>query len=235
MHASSPPALLVPGTLCDDRLFAPMLAHLDLDATIAPPIAHATVGEAGEAVLALAPPRFIAIGFSLGGFVCLDLLCRAPERITALVLISGNAQAIQPETAAARRDEVEFARDVGWAALIGQLWPRYVGQAFRAKTALEAKLVAMAEAVGLERFAMQAELAISRPDRSAALRTSTVPYLVVSGFEDAMTPRERYRATANVPRGHWTELEGVGHFAPLEAPAACASAITNWLGVASCY
>lgn len=222
-------ALLIPGTLCDHRLFAPMLAALDLDARVAPPIDHGSIDEAANAVMPLLDEEAIVIGFSLGGFVALELLRRAPERIAGLVLIASNAQPLQPDNAESRRADVELARAQGMAALIDQLWPHYVGAARREDRGLRALLIDMALTVGVERFARQTELAISRPDSSETLAAADAPILVLSGDEDGMTSRERYRRTASGPMTQWIELAEVGHFAPLEAPEACAAAITTWL------
>ena len=64
-------AVLIPGTLCDERVFAPMAEQLTISPWFAPPIAHADVVDEARAVLAAAPRRFVAIGYSLGGFVVL--------------------------------------------------------------------------------------------------------------------------------------------------------------------
>lgn len=225
-------ALLIPGTLCDHRLFAPMLNALDLDATVAPPIDHASVEEAAEAVLPLLGDETVVIGFSLGGFVALELLRRAPERIAGLVLIASNAQALQQGNAESRRADLNFAREMGLAALIERLWPLYVPGIARENGQLRRLIIDMAETTGIDRFAQQTELAINRPDSQATLRATSMPVLLISGTEDEMTSAERYRLTAKARGTGWVELIGVGHFAPLEAPEACAAAITTWLSEA---
>src|SRR5581483_10117513 len=62
-----------------------------------------------------------------------------------------------------------------------------------------------------------------RPDRTGDLGEIGVPALVVAGAEDAAVPLEASRALADgLPRGRLAVLEGAGHLALLEQPAALA-------------
>lgn len=228
------PLVLVPGTLCDERVFAAMTAELDRETICAPSIAEADVASAAAALLAVAPPQFIVAGFSLGGFVVLELLRQASDRVAGAVLIASHALPLGGGQAEARRREVAVARDRGMAAVIDALWPRYVAARNRDDKALRREIVAMAESVGPDLFARQTELAITRPDSRDAVRDTAVPLLVLCGEEDGMCPPERCGAAAG---GSATlrMLPEVGHFIPLEAPSLAARAIAEWAGeVAPC-
>lgn len=72
---SGRPALVaVPGLVCDAEVFAPQADALAGDVGVVVPV----LGEAGsieamaDAVLAVAPPVFALLGFSLGGYVALE-------------------------------------------------------------------------------------------------------------------------------------------------------------------
>lgn len=223
------PAVLIPGTLCDGRVFAPILARLDLQAMEIEPISHDNVVDAATHVLATAPQRFVALGFSLGGFVVLELLRQAPDRIVGAALIASNAHPLQPDGAESRRAEVARARAAGMAALIETSWPAYVAVDRLEDATLKQVVVAMAEDVGLERFAAQAELAIGRPDSRATVAQTAIPLLALYGDQDAMSSPERCGVFANAPRARVVELPGVGHFLPLEAPDPAALALTEWM------
>ena len=222
------PVLLVPGTLCDERLWEPVIGRLGPHARALPPIAHATVGEAARAILSDAPERFVAAGFSLGSFVVLELLRCAPDRLAGAVLIAGNAGVLAAGQEDARRAEVALARAEGPAAVIAPLWPRYVAPARVGDAALRQRVFAMAEAVGADRFAAQAAIAITRPDGHATLRSTTVPVLNICGEEDAVCPPDRCVAMAG-PAVTLHRLPGVGHFIPLEAPDVMADLLQAWL------
>ena len=96
---SPEPVVFLPGLLCDQSLWrrqidaladccAPFVADLTLDDSIA---AMAT------RTLAAAPPSFSLVALSMGGYVALEIMRRAPERVRRLALIDTSARADTPE------------------------------------------------------------------------------------------------------------------------------------------
>jgi pimeloyl-ACP methyl ester carboxylesterase len=64
---STVPVLFLPGTLCDARVFAAISGALSAERTLHADLTQDTsVQDAAERLLATAPDRFIAVGFSLG-------------------------------------------------------------------------------------------------------------------------------------------------------------------------
>ena len=202
-----------------------MLARLGLNAATVP-LTDNSVGEAAAAVLAAAPARFVAVGFSLGGFVVLEVLRRAPERLHGAVLIASHAEPDTPAAAAERARQARLFEVAGSAALIADLWPRYVAP--RASDGVRATVDAMAADFSLADYAAQSAIAASRPDGRADGPTR-VPLLVVGGAADALCPPARGRATAARLGGNFVEIPDAGHFVPLEAPDALAAAVGDWL------
>lgn len=222
-------AVFVPGTLCDEAVFGPMLQHLAVEPIHARPIDRPNVEQAAADVLALAPGRFIAVGFSLGGFVVLELLRRAPERLTGAVLIASNPFPLKEGSEAGRRADVRLARQGGLGAVIDRFWPSYVAARHGERQDIERTVRDMAERVGVDRFEAQNELAISRPDSRATVRDTQVPLLVLCGEEDRSGPPGGCEALAGSPSARLVTLPDVGHFVPLEAPDAAAAAMSEWL------
>lgn len=222
-------AVLVPGTLCDARVFAQLTVLLDLDCSFAELGEASRFEESVDALLEAAPARFVGIGFSLGGFVILETLRRAPERLIGVVLLAGNAHPDAAGNAAIRRADVAAARRMGMSAFVADRFPGDVGARAGANRALRALLTDMAETIGHDGHARHAELNIARPDLRAVARASHVPLLVVAGDEDRLCACERYQEAAAGERGRLVLLPGVGHFVPIEAPETAARAINNWL------
>ena len=77
------PAVMIPGTLCDARVFGALAAAVDLDSVLADPLIDATAADAARRILRDAPPSFVAHWVSLGGFVALEMLRLAPGRLGA--------------------------------------------------------------------------------------------------------------------------------------------------------
>src|SRR5262245_30933036 len=49
-----------------------------------------------ERILAAAPPRFALAGHSMGGRVALEVMARAPQRVTRLALLDTGYEALAP-------------------------------------------------------------------------------------------------------------------------------------------
>jgi pimeloyl-ACP methyl ester carboxylesterase len=223
------PIVAIPGTLCDHRLFQPLEMALGRTFHCVETHHASSIADAAANALREAPDRFVALGFSLGGWVALDLLRLAPERVVAVILLSGNALPDDPANHAGRRAAVEAARRGGMKAFILDNLPRWVGDGALDSADTSAALITMAEHVGHDGHQRQAEMNITRPNLLAVADHSSVPILLLAGADDRLCPSERYARTGVSPRVQLVTLPGVGHYLPLEAPAAVAAAVEAFL------
>lgn len=231
--ASDQPLLLLPGTLCDARVWEATLLHLGVRAACPTLSGAATTRGMAEKLLREAPERFALAGFSLGGIVALEMAAQAPGRVSRLALIASTARPDPPENAFARRQAVERFAAEGARATVSQLfWQTYVAPGRRADAALFELIVDMAEALGPAVFREQTSMAIHRADSRPRLPALTVPTLIVGGMEDVLCPPDRSaEIAAAMPGARCTLLPGVGHFVPLEAPEVLAAALAAWLAL----
>ena len=215
------PLVLLPGTLCDERLFAPLLDRLAArDATVLP-IPGGDPETVARQLLDRAPARFALLGFSLGGLVALEMALLAPERVLGLAMIDSNARA---------RAAGAPAHPGPPAAAIDAIWPRAVGRERHSDDDLRALLEAMANATGPDVHAAQERLACARTDKRDRLPALTMPALVLAGSQDALCPPPLQQELADgLPDAILTLIDGVGHFAPLEAPEQVAEHVATWL------
>jgi len=59
-----------------------------------------------------------------------------------------------------------------------------------------------------------------RPDRTSLLDTITVPTVVVTGEEDALTPPEEgHEMATHIAGAEFKVVPGAGHLTPMERPA----------------
>ena len=229
---AAPAVILLPGTLCDDRAMAPLIARLaGRDIRIVLSAGAQTAAAVAARFLAEAPAQFVLIGFSLGGMVALEIAAQAPSRVLGLVLIGSNARPDKPGAAEARRAQVAEARARGVSAmLLDTFWPRYVGAASRADAALQRVILAMAEAQGVDVFAQQVEMVISRADSRPLLPTLNMPLLVLAGSEDALCPPMlQEEMVAAAPDAKLAIIPNAGHFVLLEAPGHTTQIVLAWL------
>lgn len=228
--------LFIPGTLCDARVFGPLLDQLEgtlsgtvrvadgLDDDDLPALARRLTEGLG--------PRLRIVGFSLGCQVAFEIMRRVPARCSSVVLISTNARADLPALASDRRAMVErFERDGAAGLIDGDLWSRYVAEPDRPDHPARDPVHAMARDTPVEHFRAQTELAIHRPDSRASLAQFDGPILVINGADDRLTPVEMgAEIVAAARQGSQTIIARAGHFVLMEKPEAVGTSILDWMG-----
>jgi len=188
-----------------------------------------------EDVLALAHhlglQRFVLGGFSMGGYVALEVARRAPQRLRGLVLVDTRTGADDEAARRGRKDTAAMVRREGMRALADAMLPKLL-----AKRHLEQHpdLVAAVRAMILENPVDGAVAALSgmavRRDQADTLKAYGGPVLVLVGKEDTITPVEEAESmVATAERAGLEVIEGAAHLVPLERAPECAAAVAQWL------
>lgn len=233
------PRLLLPGTLCDARVFAPMHAGwsaLDGRAWQAPGGEMAdlhTLGPDPRAwcaqLLERLPVRFDAVGFSLGGVLALMLLDMAPERVRRLVLVSCNSM---PGTASHQQrvqEQQQVWRELGPRVLAERML-RQAAAPQRLDSDLLACVQDMAQATPDASFQAQGQLNATRPDGLPALARWAGPLMLLNGADDPWCGADKQaRIRAARLDASWHEIPGAGHYLPLECPVEVARLTHHFL------
>lgn len=228
------PLLLLPGLLCDGRLWRDQAAGL---ADIAEPrIADLTRDDSVAAMaaraLAAAPPRFALAALSMGGYVAFEILRQAPQRVSQLALLATSARADPPKRAAVRRASLALAASGRFAGVTRKLLPQLV-HARHVDDAVGQEVMAMAERVGRDAFLRQQQAILDRPDSSALLPTLHLPTLVGVGDDDRMTaPEESQYIQSQIAGAQLHVFRDCGHLPPLEQPAETTAVLRAWLSSA---
>lgn len=227
-----PHLLLLPGLLCDARLWQYQAAALAASA-------HVSVADLGDedsiaamasAVLAEAPAdEFALAGCSLGGYVALEILRQAPQRVLALALLDTSARPDTDENSEARLQSIRLAT-VDFPAVIEGLLPKLLHPAHLDDPSLLEVIRAMANSQGAQVCIDQQRAMIGRVDSRPDLYRIACPTLVLCGSDDAITPPEVHREMADAIAGaQLTIIENCGHLSPLEQPDAVSKELEHWL------
>lgn len=217
----------LPGLLCTADVWAPVTRHIATPATTPELPALDGIDRMAAHILADLPDRFVLVGFSMGGYVALEILRAAPERVAGLVLTSTTAAADTDQQTAGRQIAVDQARSAGMPRFAKGLARYLLGPAASEDPAMIAQIVAMAEQVGLDTFALHQTATAARRDNSELLARITCPAAVVAGAADRVIASDKARATAEqIPGARLEIAPDAGHMLPLEAPAILADAIS---------
>lgn len=225
------PLVMIPGMMCDARLFAPQMGVLGRRAVIHAPCTEAdTVEELAALVLATAPPRFALLGLSMGGIVAMEILRQALERVERLALLDTNPLAETPEVAARRVPQMSKAMNGQLASVMrDEMKPNYLADS-PGKAAILNLCMDMALTLGPEVFVRQSNALASRPDQRTTLAAFKGPALVLMGAEDRLCPRERHELMHRLmPQSKLVIVTAAGHLPTLEQPDQTNQAILDWL------
>lgn len=225
------PLVLIPGLMCDARLWGDLPAALHPRAVIhALPVGADTMAALAQEVLRVAPPRFALAGLSMGGIVAMEILAQAPDRVDRLALLDTNPLAEAPEIQNKRGPQIARALQGDLAQVIRtEMKPYYLANG-PDQTAILDLCLDMALTLGPAVFARQSLALRNRADRQGALAAFSGPALVLMGAQDQLCPRTRHDLMHDLmPQSRLVVIDGAGHLPPLERPIETTAALRRWL------
>jgi pimeloyl-ACP methyl ester carboxylesterase len=230
--AQNLPILLVPGLNCSPRLYAPQMPALWQfgPVTVAAHTRDETMAAIAARILADAPPRFALAGLSMGGYIALEIMRQAADRVERLALLDTGARADTPEATAKRLTNIALAESGRFAEVPEAQWPMVVPPARRADAALKRDYIAMCHDVGPEAFVRQQKAIITRVDSRPLLATIRCPTLVLVGAQDELTPPFlAEEMAAGISGARLVKVPDCGHLSTMEQPEAVTLELVAWL------
>lgn len=225
--------LLIPGMFNTPAIWDPVRAELERLAgapavRVADVLTQDSIGAMADdawscvADLPADQPLTVA-GFSMGGYVALELMARHPDRVQALGMVDSAAGVETPESLVVREKTIgalerNFARTVE-GIITFSLHPDHAGD-----SALVDGMRTMMHAVGAEAAIRQTRALMQRRDHRGWLAQWRRPALVLCGRADKVTPPAASEELMRLlPHARQCWIESAGHQTPLEAPATVAA------------
>ncbi len=222
--------VLLPGTLCDARVFGPQIEVLadDIAIVVGDVARDVTIEAMARRVLASAPDRFDLAGLSLGGIVALEVIRQAPHRVTRLALLDTNHRRPTSEQIEQWGRFDGMTRCGAFDGIPQLLLPRLTIRP--EDDATRTLIVDMARSVGSEGFLLQNAALPLRPDAASVLGQIQVPTLVLCGAADEVCPVAVHEEmAAAIPDAELVVVPAAGHLATLDNPDAVSAALRQWL------
>jgi pimeloyl-ACP methyl ester carboxylesterase len=234
---STPTLLVLPGLLEDADAFRQQINEIGPRATcvVADLTRRDTIAALAEEALAQAaahPGALCVMGHSMGGYVALELMRRAPERVARLALVNTHARPDSPESTENRKRLMALA-EKDFPAVIQALLPKLILEEHMPDSlGIAGVITSMALETGKEGFARQQRAIIGRIDSRPHLGAIRCPTLVVASRDDALMPVEWLEELARgIPGARLEVVEKSGHMTSLERPRELARLLVEWLGV----
>ncbi len=226
----SEPLLFLPGFMCDARLFWHQILAFSVERPVmVMPLLGDTIEEMAEAVLTAAPARFALVGHWLGGLVAMEMLRRAPERISQIALVDVSPLPESPQQAAARETRIVGARTGRLDEVMLDEIPASALAPGPGQREVQAMVLEMAESLGPEVFTRQSRALMRRPDQQRALRNTKVRAMLICGEYDTICPPRRHQFLAELmPHAEFRLILSAGHLSPLEQPEKVTHALRDW-------
>jgi pimeloyl-ACP methyl ester carboxylesterase len=225
------PLVLIPGMMCDARMWGGLPIHLYPRAVgHFLPTGADTVEEIAAEALRQAPPVFALAGLSLGGIVAMEILRQAPERVERLALLDTNPRAETPKIQDSRAPQIARALAGGLAGVMrDEMKPNYLSNG-PGRAEILGLCMDMALRLGPDVFVSQSRALRDRRDQQATLIAFNGPALVLMGEDDRLCPRDRHELMhALMPQSRFAVIAGAGHLPTLEKPVETAAEIARWL------
>ena len=186
---------------------------------IADTFTHDSLSDMAQEALANTHGNIVPIGLSMGGYIALEMVKLAPQRISGLVIMDSNAHSESSERQSQRLAEKALLERGRYQGLTKAGARKMLSAQSFQNTALVSRVIAMAKEPGFAVYEAQQKAIIARPDHSDTLARLHCPALFMVGEEDKITPPTHHREMAKItPKSEYVEIAGAGHLITMEKP-----------------
>jgi pimeloyl-ACP methyl ester carboxylesterase len=231
--------VLLPGLLCDEAVWMPILEQLNISDhyfiadydeldDLAAMATHVLTQVEGD--------QLIVFGHSMGGRIAMEIMRQAPQRVSHLGLFDTAYRS----AASGEKGEQEKEKRMGLLAKAKQEGMRAMGEQwalgmvhpqFHTGAVFEA-ILEMIERKTPAIFAAQICALLNRPDAESILRKINCPTLLLCGEEDLWSPVSVHQEMqALIKNATLSVIPNCAHMSTMEQPKDVANAIAKWLKV----
>ena len=220
------PLVLLSGLLSNERIWEHQSRYLgDIASVQVISASQDTPDSMVQAILAAAPPEFALAGHSMGGWLCLEIMRAAPERVSKLCLLNTTARKDSEDKKARRQWMIQETKIGHFKDLVGNMAGMFIYN-----QQLKDTVEKMFLQVGEEAFVRQEQSMLMRRESISILSAITCPTLVIHAAKDNIFSIDEHREMAEqIPGATLAIVEDSGHMSPLEMPQEITALMRYWL------
>lgn len=223
------PVYFLPGTMCDQRMWQPMLASLDVNIEahfLAIPLRDSIEAIVDDIVLKLPKTAVNLVGFSLGGYLAAALALRYPERVLNLIVIANMPCALPDAEVKERTRTINWLKTHGYKGIPKKRVLNLLDPSHENNHAIISIIQQMDADFGGQVLTQQLKATTLRENLFELLPQLSVNKYFCVGESDTLVSLNALVDYTQTDRlAQLMILPKTGHMLPLESPIACA----NWL------
>ncbi|EYU15721.1 alpha/beta fold hydrolase [Photorhabdus aegyptia] len=228
------PIIIIPGHLCTSELFTYQIPNLWKHGSVTIPsiLEGSSLTEMAKDIIQKAPPYFSLAGMSMGGFICLEIMKLAPERVSRLALLNSSARPETEEQKEMRENLLNKTTLENFEEILKDMATAGVHKSRQHDKNLINTIIRMGKETGFDAYVRQSKALGNRTDNRNILTHISVPTLVLVGDSDTITPPEHSEEMAEkIPNAKLIKLYLCGHATTLEQPEEVNKALIEWLNM----
>ncbi len=226
MKTQKIPLVFVPGLLSNETVWKHQISGLKdiASITVVTLTDEDTPEKMVNKILSAAPAKFALCGHSMGGWLALEVMREAPERVLKLCLINTTARIDSTEKLARRKEMIQAVQDGKFFDIARQIADHFVFKKSVYESVLEMFLK-----VGKDSFIHQQHAMMQRNDCIPILPNIHVPTLVIHAQQDQNFSEECLKELAAlIPKAQLDYVKDSGHMSPMEAPEEITALLRPW-------
>ena len=164
--------------------------------------------------------KCVMLGHSMGGYITLAFAEMYPERLQAFGLIHSTAFADSDEKKIVRHRGIDIIKEYGAASFLRTTFLNLFSTAWKAAHAEELnELINRFSYISTEACTYYYHAMINRTDKTAMLKSTSLPVLFVIGEEDIAAPMADVLQQVHLPEKSYVHiLPHIGHMSMIESP-----------------
>ena len=201
------------GLLCDDSVWQHAVQNLSANCTCITSTQNSPEKMVAT-ILERAPQEFVLVGHSMGGWLAIEVMKKAKNRVDKLVLINTSARPDSFEKMQRRKSLIQMAQSGRFDEVVELILENFIY-----KTEITDAVRRMFYNQGSAAFIAQEEAMLARSDCLPILSQIDCPTLVLHAAQDKnFTLEEHQEIASKIAHAKLAIVQDAGHMSPMEQP-----------------